>query len=390
MTTRDDEQVQTVDAAQSPDQAGHAPVRVVAEVDHAGQRIDRFLADQMSALSRTRLQQLIRSGSVTVDEMPATLRHKVKAGEQFAIKIPPPVNALPEPQDLPLDVLYEDASLIVLNKPAGMVVHPAPGHASGTLVNALLAHCKGELSGIGGVRRPGIVHRLDKDTSGLLVVAKNDQAHTELSAQFAAHGSDGRLHRAYAALCWGRPLHAKGRIEARLDRSRTNRQKMAVVSGEQGRFAATQYEMVWHLAEPQPDDPQPGDHRPVDPKARFRASRADAHEAATHATGLANANPSSIASELRLTLETGRTHQVRVHMAHIGCPVIGDPVYATGHRSRARCFPAETVALLDGTVRQMLHAQELAFDHPKTGQSMRFHTDPPADFCHLRNRLQNK
>ena len=217
----------------------------VVEVTETGTRLDRFLAGRIPELSRARLQELIRQGFVTSPTGTAIeAAHKVRAGDAFRVDLPAPVPAEPAAEDMPLAVVYEDEHLIVIDKPAGQVVHPAAGHAGGTLVNALLAHCGVSLSGIGGVKRPGIVHRLDKDTSGLIVVAKSDAAHQGLAAQFASHGADGRLSRTYLAFVWGAPARRTGRIEARLGRSRTDRKKIAVASGETGRHAVTRYEVI--------------------------------------------------------------------------------------------------------------------------------------------------
>ena len=217
-------------------------------------------------------------------------------------------------------------------------MHPGAGHASGTLVNALIAHCGDSLSGIGGVKRPGIVHRLDKGTSGLLVVAKNDAAHQSLSEQFAAHGTDGRMHRAYLALVWGKPLRPRGIIAARLQRSQTNRTKIAVAKGEAGRHAATHYEVL------------------------------DTFDTA--------AGPVSL---LRLQLETGRTHQIRVHLAHIGHPVLGDTTYGSDFKTKAGRLGEEAQAAFAALGRQALHAAELGFEHPRTGKAVRFERPLPAD-----------
>lgn len=346
---------------------GETRVAVVAEDGDDGQRLDLFLANRLDDLSRSRIQALIRGGSVhfgTGDtESPGAAvedpKRKVRAGEQFVVVMPPPVPAEPSGEAIPLAVVYEDDDLVVIDKPAGLVVHPAAGHETGTLVNALIAHCGAGLSGIGGVARPGIVHRLDKDTTGLLVVAKSDRAHRGLQEQFASHGADGRLSRAYRALVWGMPLHVQGRIEAPIGRSSANRLKMAVVSETRGRFAATHYERLEPLGLGGP--------------------------AEGHGKGQHNAGP--LASELRLVLETGRTHQIRVHLAHIGHPVIGDPLYGAGFKSRAKRFDEGVAAALEATKRQMLHAAELGFEHPVTGEPMEFSTPPPADYLQLKAKL---
>jgi 23S rRNA pseudouridine1911/1915/1917 synthase len=246
-----------------------------------------------------------------------------------------------------LDIVYEDASLIVINKPAGLVVHPAAGHATGTLVNALIAHCGESLSGIGGVKRPGIVHRLDKDTTGLMVVAKTDRAHKVLSDQFADHGRTGPLERAYLALCWGVPDRPLMTIEAALDRHPHNREKMSVVREERGRHAIT------------------------------------------HITRLAvfGRKNEPVAALVKCELETGRTHQIRVHMTHIGHPLMGDPVYGTGFRTKIVHLPEAAARGLQALNRQALHATLLGFAHPETGEHLSFERAPPADFQRLHDGL---
>jgi 23S rRNA pseudouridine1911/1915/1917 synthase len=316
----------------------------VAEAE-AGRRLDVFLAQRLPDLSRSRLQALIRAGEVTRDSTPvAGLGGKVKAGDVYTVRLPPPVAAEPVPETIPLTIVYEDAHLIVVDKPRGMPAHPGPGHASGTLVNALLAHCGASLSGIGGVARPGIVHRLDKDTTGLLVVAKTDAAHKSLTEQFAAHGADGRLERGYRALVWGAPDRPRGVIDAGLARSTTNRTKIAVVAGNRGRHAVTHYEVL----------------------ERFPRTGGKA-----------------LASLLRLKLETGRTHQVRVHLAHIGHPLLGDMTYGAGFKASARGLSEPAQAALAALGRQALHAAELAFVHPVTGRRLAFESALPADMAVL-------
>jgi 23S rRNA pseudouridine1911/1915/1917 synthase len=323
---------------------------VVAGPGEAGGRLDRvltqLLAPQVPVLSRSRVQALIAAGAVTrngVAALDAGLR--VKAGDSFAVAVPPPQPAEPEPQAMALAIVYEDRDLIVIDKPRGLAVHPGPGHASGTLVNALMAHCGASLSGIGGVCRPGIVHRLDKDTTGLLVVAKTDRAHQGLAGQFAAHGADGRLRRGYRAIVWGAPERPRGTIEAHLGRSAANRTRIAVVRAESssGRRAVTHYEVL----------------------ERFGAA----------------ARPA--ASLLRLVLETGRTHQVRVHLAHIGHPLLGDPTYGAGHKASARRLGAPAQAALAALGRQALHAAELAFVHPVSGRQLAFESPLPPDMAEL-------
>jgi 23S rRNA pseudouridine1911/1915/1917 synthase len=319
---------------------------VVATPEAAGERLDRFLALRLPELSRARLQALIRAGAVTRHGRPIEdIGLKVKAGERYVVAVPPPQPAEPEPQAMPLAVVYEDADLIVLNKPAGLAVHPGPGHASGTLVNALIAHCGASLSGIGGVKRPGIVHRLDKDTTGLIVVAKTDRAHQGLAAQFAAHGRDGRLERGYRAIAWGAPERAQGVIDAALARSAANRTRIAVVRAGSGRRAVTRYEVL----------------------ERFGAA--------------GSARP--VASFMRLVLETGRTHQVRVHLAHIGHPLLGDATYGAGFKASAHRLGAEAQAALAALGRQALHAAELGFVHPVSGKRLAFTSPLPPDMARL-------
>ena len=307
---------------------------VTFDTSAAGERLDRALAAALPALTRSRVKALIESRRValadgTTVEEPS---RKVKTGDRFVVDIPEPEAAQPLPQARDLDILYEDKDLLVLNKPAGMVVHPAPGNPDNTLVNALLAHCGDSLSGIGGVRRPGIVHRLDKDTSGVMVVAKNDAAHQQLSKLFAAHD----LTRIYRALVWGAPKAKQGTIDAAIGRNPTDRKKMSVrkTSGWQ---AITEYWL----------------------EERFGPAL------------------KPIASLVGAKLQTGRTHQVRVHLAHIGCPVVGDPVYG-GRPGRARNIGVPEA--LKVFPRQALHAAVLEFKHPRTGKLMKFATELPQDF----------
>jgi 23S rRNA pseudouridine1911/1915/1917 synthase len=324
---------------------------LTATPEDAGARLDRFLAQHLTAFSRARLQALIRAGAVTRDAtMETDLGRRVRAGETYSVRVPPPEAPEPEGQDIPLVVVYEDKHLIVVDKPRGLAVHPAPGHASGTLVNALIAHCGDSLSGIGGVMRPGIVHRLDKDTTGLMVAAKSDAAHRGLSEQFAAHGRDGRLERAYRAIAWGAPDRPRGLISAALSRSAVNRTKIAVVDESRGRHAVTRYEVL--------DKFPSGGAKPI-------------------------------ASLLRLVLETGRTHQVRVHLAHIGHPLLGDKTYGAGFKASARKLSPRAQAALDALDRQALHAAELAFVHPVTGKRMTFTSPLPPDMAELAAALKD-
>ncbi|MGX7703859.1 RluA family pseudouridine synthase [Methylobacterium sp. Gmos1] len=306
------------------------------------ERLDRALARLWPDLSRSRLQALIREGQVTLEDAPVgDPSAKVAGGQRVAVTVPPPRPAEPEPEARDLAVVHEDDDVIVIDKPAGLVVHPGAGNDSGTLVNALLAHCGASLSGIGGVARPGIVHRLDKDTTGLMVVAKTDLAHQDLSAQFADHGRTGPLERAYLALVWGLPDPATGTIDAALARSERNREKIAVVREGRGRHAITHYRTEAALGEREP-------------------------------VGL-----------VRCRLETGRTHQIRVHLAHRGHPLLGDATYGGVFRTKANRLEPEARQALDALGRQALHAALLGFRHPRTGESLRFESPPPADMARL-------
>ncbi len=322
--------------------------RTVLPPAGGGQRLDRFLADHVPEHSRSRLKMLILEGHVRVDGVTsADPAHKLKAGACVDFFLPPPLPASPEGEVIPLEIAYEDNDLIVINKPAGMVVHPSNGHDGGTLVNALIAHCGASLSGINGVLRPGIVHRLDKDTSGLLVVAKNDRAHRKLADQFADHGRTGPLERRYLAIVWGAmPRHA-GTIDAGIARSTTNRERMMVSKAERARFAITHYEVL----------------------ETFRHAGED------------------VASLIACRLETGRTHQIRVHLSHLGHPLLGDALYGSGFRTREKFLSGEALAALKALNRQALHAEMLAFEHPRTGEVLQFVAEPPADFAALHAAL---
>lgn len=326
---------------------GHVETIAVGAED-AGSRLDRMLAARVAELSRSRLKALIEDGQVRVGEKavrdPA---YHVKAGEMVTVEVPPAEPAEPAAENIPLDVVYEDAAIIVINKPAGLVVHPAAGHASGTLVNALIAHCGASLSGIGGVKRPGIVHRLDKDTTGILVAAKTDAAHKSLTKQFADHGRTGALRRVYAALAWSAPKLPSGRIDLPIDRHRTAREKMAVREG--GREAITH----WQVLE------------------RFGGVGSDA-----------------VACALACELETGRTHQIRVHLAHAGHPLLGDDVYGSGFKTKATRLNERARGLLEGLRRQALHAAHLTIEHPLTREEMSFDADWPDDMAQLAEALR--
>jgi 23S rRNA pseudouridine1911/1915/1917 synthase len=325
-------------------------IALTADSEDAGERIDRWLALKTKDLSRARVQTLIRDGHVsghgiTIREA----RTPVKPGVTYTIVVPDPEPSDVEAESLPLDIVYEDANLIVIDKPAGLVVHPAAGHASGTLVNALVAHCGNSLSGIGGVKRPGIVHRLDKDTSGLLVVAKTDAAHQGLAEQFKSHGRDGRLVRSYLAFVWGRLPRPKGSVDARLGRSQANRTKIAVVRGEAGRSAITHYEVL---------ETFPGER------------------------------PTGDVSLVRLVLETGRTHQIRVHLAHIGHPVLGDSIYGSGFKTRLASLRSDAREAASALERQALHAEILHFVHPISGKKLSFTSSLPEELRGLYGALQ--
>lgn len=293
---------------------------LTVEVGDAGCRLDTFLSQKIAGLSRNRVQKLVEDGRVLINQVSCEDKnYRLQIGDLVSVTIPPPEEALVEPEEIRLHIIYEDKDLLVINKPRGMVVHPAPGHAKGTLVNALLSYCR-DLSGIGGVMRPGIVHRLDKDTSGLLIVAKNDFAHRALSGQL----KERELRREYIALVNGKVKPEVGRIEAPIGRHPRHRKKMAVVTG--GREAVTCYRVLKYFD-------------------RY--------------------------SLLQLNLETGRTHQIRVHLAYLGYPVVGDPTYAKGSTGD---LPPEL------TAPQALHARRITFTHPRTRKTMQFSTPLPEEF----------
>jgi 23S rRNA pseudouridine1911/1915/1917 synthase len=322
-------------------------LEVIVEGSEGSPRLDRVLAARLSELSRSRLKALILDGQVAVKGAPIRdPAYHVGKGDTITIDVPEPVAAEPQPEDIALDIVYEDDDLIVINKPSGLVVHPAAGHETGTLVNALIAHCGASLSGIGGVRRPGIVHRLDKDTSGLLVVAKNDAAHASLSAQFADHGKTGEMRRGYLAFVWGVPHRARGTVDAPIDRHPHAREKMAVREG--GRHAVTHWEIV---------------------------------------ESFNGADGKSVASLLSCELETGRTHQIRVHLSHIGHPLMGDRVYGPHFKTKASHLGPQSQAALAALGRQALHAYLLALEHPKTGAILEWSSDLPEDLERLRGAL---
>jgi 23S rRNA pseudouridine1911/1915/1917 synthase len=337
------------------------PTSVLVAPDEAGERLDRVLARHLAELSRSRLKTLIEAGTVEIDGH--TIRdpsHRVNSGAAIKVDVPSPRPARPEPESIPLKVVYEDDDMIVIDKPAGLVVHPAAGHWTGTLVNALIAHCGDSLSGIGDERRPGIVHRLDKDTTGLMVVAKNDRAHAALAAQFADHGRSGApFERGYLAFAWGAPDREHGRIDRPIDRDPRSRDRMAVREG--GREAVT----FWQVLE------------------RYRATK----PARAHAKQKRPPGPEAVASLLACRLETGRTHQIRVHLASIGHPLLGDPVYGAGFRTKAALLPQVAQAALADLGRQALHAHILRLNHPLTGEILEFRSELPPDLVRLHDAL---
>jgi 23S rRNA pseudouridine1911/1915/1917 synthase len=322
-------------------------IEVAIGPEDAGVRLDRALQRQLPELSRTRIKQLILTGQIVGDgEVLRDPARHASVGTKIVVVLPEPEEALPAAQAITLDIRFEDADLIVVDKPAGMVVHPGPGNPQDTLVNALLAHCGPSLAGIGGVRRPGIVHRLDKDTSGLLVAAKTEAAHRALSHDFALR----RVERAYSAFVWGVPAPAEGQIAGNIGRSAANRKKMAVVAEARGRAAVTRYRV----------------------ERRFGVG-------------------SITAALIECRLLTGRTHQIRVHLAHIGHPLVGDPAYGgrTGRRhshSAGQSGPAG--AAIAEFPRQALHAKLLGFAHPVTGERLRFESPLPADMVRLLANLE--
>ena len=316
--------------------------------EDAGARLDRFLAERpeivAAHLSRSRLKGLIEADRTRINgAIAGEPARKLAAGDVVSLTVPPPEPAEPQAENIALNIVHEDDHLIVIDKPAGLVVHPASGHETGTLVNALIAHCGESLSGVGGVKKPGIVHRIDKDTSGLLVVAKTDAAHHGLSRLFADHGRSLPLTREYLAFVWGVPDRAHGTIETSLGRHSIQREKMAVV-----------------------------------PEARGR-------EAITHWEKLADYG---VASLIACQLETGRTHQIRVHMAHIGHPLIGDATYGSGFKTKIAKLPENARLAVEKLGRQALHAATLGFEHPQTKEELVFESELPADLQALKDALE--
>ena len=300
------------------------PIRLRASEESKNQRLDAFLASSLDGLTRSQAARLIESGEVAVNGKTAGKSYKLAGGEDIAVTLPEPEPVEAVPQDIPLDVVYEDADVIVVNKPSGMVVHPAPGHPDGTLVNALLYHCAGTLSGVGGALRPGIVHRIDRDTSGLIIAARNDAAHQYLSAQLADH----TLARTYECIVVGKLREDRGTVDAPIARHPTDRKRMAVVAG--GREAVTHWEVI----------------------ARYPGY--------TH---------------VRCRLETGRTHQIRVHMAYIGHPILGDTVYGAKKE-------------VPGLTGQCLHAVGLRFLHPRTHEVVELFCPLPEEFTRMLQKIR--
>ena len=313
-----------------------------ADNEGKGTRLDKFLSANIPNLSRSMLQKLIASGNVSLDDnIICDKDFKVRSGDSFCVMLPEAEAAEPQPENIALDIIYEDDDLIVVNKPAGMTVHPAPGAWNGTLVNALLYHCQGSLSGVGGVKRPGIVHRIDKDTSGLLVVAKNDFAHQRLSEQFVEHS----IERTYYAVVYGMPNPLNGTIEGNIARSRYDRKKMAItVNG--GKTAVTHYQTIDSLG--------------------------------------------GVVSLIKCNLETGRTHQIRVHMSSIGCNLIGDKVYEKSGKTQIKGLSDDVKSYINTFPRQALHAFSLGFEHPRSGVWSQFYADFPSDMVEILDKCSLK
>jgi 23S rRNA pseudouridine1911/1915/1917 synthase len=327
---------------------GAQRLTVTVAGDEGSTRLDRVLALRVAELSRSRLKALILAGQVSIKGAPIRdPAYHVAAGDTITIEVPEAAAAEPSGEDIALDIVYEDDDIIVIDKPKGLVVHPAAGHETGTLVNALIAHCGASLSGIGGVKRPGIVHRLDKDTTGLMVAAKNDLAHQSLTAQFADHGRTGEMRRGYMAVVWGVPNRQRGTVEAPIDRHPHAREKMAVRGG--GREAVTHWEVQETF--------NGRDGKPV-------------------------------AALLACQLETGRTHQIRVHLAHTGHPLMGDSVYGPHFKTKASHLGPQGQAALSALGRQALHAYLLTLKHPKTGAILEWISDLPEDLILLRDALR--
>ena len=316
-------------------------LRPVDEAE-AGLRLDKFLSGAIEDMSRAMVQKLILSGNVSLDDSVICDRDfKVRSGDVFCVNVPEPDEPEPQAENIALDIVYEDDDLIVVNKPAGMTVHPAAGARNGTLVNALLYHCRDNLSGVGGVKRPGIVHRIDKDTSGLLVVAKNDLAHNKLSEQFVKHS----IERTYYAVVYGMPNPPEGTVEGNIARSRFDRKKMALTTNG-GKTAITHYKTIATL--------------------------------------------NGAVSLVKCNLETGRTHQIRVHLSSIGCNLVGDKVYEKSGKTQIKGLDAVTKSFINGFPRQALHAASLGFEHPRSGKWMQFRADFPQDMSEILDKCNLK
>ena len=327
---------------------GAQRLAVIVAGDEGSTRLDRVLALRVAELSRSRLKALILAGQVSIKGAPIRdPAYHVAAGDTITIDVPEAAAAEPAGEDIALDIVYEDEDIIVIDKPKGLVVHPGAGHETGTLVNALIAHCGASLSGIGGVKRQGIVHRLDKDTTGLMVAAKNDRAHQSLTEQFADHGRTGAMRRGYLAFVWGVPNRQRGTVDAPIHRHPLAREKMAV--RDSGREAVTHWEIQESF--------NGRDGKPV-------------------------------AALLACQLETGRTHQIRVHLAHIGHPLMGDAVYGPHFKTKASHLGPRSQAALAALGRQALHAYLLALKHPQTGAILERISDLPADLTLLRDCLR--
>jgi 23S rRNA pseudouridine1911/1915/1917 synthase len=327
---------------------GAQRLTVTVAGDEGSTRLDRVLALRVAELSRSRLKALILAGQVSIKDAPIRdPAYHVAAGDTITIEVPEAAAAEPAGEDIALDIVYEDDDIIVIDKPRGLVVHPAAGHETGTLVNALIAHCGASLSGIGGVKRPGIVHRLDKDTTGLMVAAKNDRAHQSLTEQFADHGRTGALRRGYLAFVWGVPNRQRGTVDAPIDRHPHAREKMAV--RDSGREAVTHWEIQETF--------NGRDGKPV-------------------------------GALLACQLETGRTHQIRVHLAHIGHPLLGDVVYGPHFKTKASHLGPRSQEALVALGRQALHAYLLTLKHPETGAILQWISDLPADLTLLKECLR--
>jgi len=334
----------------SPPEASATDFAFTVAPEEAGARLDRFLADRAEIaeahISRTRIKTLIEQGGAMVaGRVVDDANRRLVGGDEVTLQVPPAEPAEPKGEDIALNIVFEDAHLLVIDKPAGLVVHPASGHETGTLVNALIAHCGDTLSGIGGVKKPGIVHRLDKDTTGLMVVAKTDAAHKGLSRLFEDHGRRLHLVRDYMAFVWGAPNRARGVIDAPIGRHATHRERMAVVPAARGREAVTHFETLEDFG---------------------------------------------VVALVACRLETGRTHQIRVHMAHIGHPLIGDATYGAGFKTKSALLTPDARAAVAALGRQALHAATLGFEHPVTREEMLFESPLPKDLDLLRSALTGR